>query len=139
MSHKFDLDPAHKDSAILRKTKATTIMSTSPYETVLFQKTDQRTDLHTLLRYLPVDIDIVFCESYPSKFPTIPLIFVCKNTKDYYETKKRFNRQKPLYITGIIINEGIGTLEGIPVLSNKTSHHLHQAIDLVLRIKSKAP
>ncbi|MFX1282648.1 MAG: molybdopterin-guanine dinucleotide biosynthesis protein B [Promethearchaeota archaeon] len=135
MSHRFDLDPTHKDSAILRKTKATTILSSSPHETVLFQKTDQRPDLHTLLRYLPLEIDVVLCESYPSIFPEIPLIFVCKGTEDYYETKKRFNDRKPLFITGIIITEGINTLEGIPVLSNDVSDHLQQALELILRIK----
>ncbi len=136
MRHRFDLDPTHKDSAILRKTRATTILSTSPYENVLFQKTDQRTDFHTLLRYLPLDMDIVFCESYPSNFPAIPLIFVCKNTGDYYKTKKRFNNRKPLFITGIIITEGINTLEGVPVLSNKVSDHLNQAVELILRINN---
>ncbi|UCG90592.1 MAG: molybdopterin-guanine dinucleotide biosynthesis protein MobB [Candidatus Heimdallarchaeota archaeon] len=135
MSHRFDFDPAHKDSALLRKTKATTILSASPHETVLFQKTDQRTDLHTLLRYLPLEIDDVLCESYPSTFPVIPLIFVCQNIEDYYNTKERFKDRKPLFITGIIVTEGIDTLEGIPVLSNDVSDHLQQALELILRFK----
>lgn len=136
MTHKFDLDPAHKDSALLRKTKATTIISTSPHETVLFQRTNQRSDLKVLLQYLPSDIDILFCESYPSKFPQIPLIFVCRNVEDYSEINRRFNNQKPLFITGIISNQGIDTLEGIPVLSNTVLDHLHLALELILKVKS---
>ena len=135
MLHKFELDPSHKDSATLRKTKATTIISNSPYETVVFQQTDQRTDLQTLLQYLPPTIDIVFCESYPSKFPIIPLIFACKNVEDFYETRKRYNSQDPLFITGIITNEGFNTLEGIPVLSNTDSGQLRQAFDIILQVQ----
>lgn len=136
MHHKFDLDPAHKDSALLRRTQATTIVSTSPHETVMFQQTDQQADLRTLLKYIPLDIDIVFCESYPSKLPQIPLIFVCKNAEDYYETRERFNYQKPLFITGIITNQDIDTLEDIPVLSNTVSGHLHQALEIILKVET---
>ncbi|MFX1515918.1 MAG: molybdopterin-guanine dinucleotide biosynthesis protein MobB [Promethearchaeota archaeon] len=135
MQHKFNIDPSHKDSASLRRTKATTIISTSPYETVLFQKTEQRSDLQTLLQHIPPGIDIVFCESYPSKFPSIPLIFTCKNIADFYETKKRYNYQNPLFITGIITNENFNTLEGIPVLSNIESVQLQQAFELILKIQ----
>ena len=133
MSHKFDFDPDHKDSATLRKTKATTVISTSPFETVLFQQTDKRTDLQSLLAYLPPVIDIIFCESYPSKFPKIPLIFTCKNVNDFHETKKRYSSQNPLFITGIITNEGFNMLEGIPVLSNNDSGHLQLALNKILR------
>ncbi|MFX1507461.1 MAG: molybdopterin-guanine dinucleotide biosynthesis protein B [Promethearchaeota archaeon] len=133
MSHKFDFDPDHKDSATLRKTKATTVISTSPYETVLFQQTEGRTDLQSLLRYLPPVIDIAFCESYPSKFPKIPLIFACKNVEDFYETRKRYNSQDPLFITGIITNESFDRLQGIPILSNSDSGHLQQALEIILR------
>ncbi|MHA2244482.1 MAG: molybdopterin-guanine dinucleotide biosynthesis protein B [Candidatus Hodarchaeales archaeon] len=139
MNHKFDLDPAHKDSAVLRRTRATTIVSTSPHETVLFQQTDQQADLRTLLQYIPLDIDIVFCESYPSRLPRIPLIFVCKNVEDYYETKERYNDQKPLFITGIITNQGIDTLEDIPVLTNTVSGHLHKALGMILKVESIIP
>ena len=104
MHHKFDFDPKHKDSVTLRKTKADTIISTSPYETVLFQHTNRQADLLTLLNYISDDTKVVFCESYPSRFPHIPLVFVCKNTADYYETKERF-KQKPILITGIIAND----------------------------------
>lgn len=136
MSHKFDLDPGHKDSAILRKTKASTVISSSPNEVVLFQQTDQRTDFRTLLQYLPPAIDIVFCESYPSNFPTIPVIFVCKNTEDFYVTKKRFKHLTPLFVTGTIINEGIDTLEGLPVMSNRISDHLQRALQIILNNKN---
>lgn len=137
MQHKFDFDPNHKDSVTLRKTKATTIISTSPYETVLFQHTDQRDDFQTLLGYLPPAIDIVFCESYPSKFPNIPLVFVCRDEKDFYETLNRYNSQIPLFITGIITSEGIESFKGIPVLSNIDSGHLEQAFELILKIQPK--
>jgi len=136
MQHKFEIDPSHKDSALLRKTKATTIISTSPYEIVLFQHTDQRADLQTLLQSLPPGIDIVFCESYPSKFPVIPFIFACKNVEDFYETRKRYSSQDPLFITGIITNEGFNTLEGIPVLSNTDSGQIQQAFELISKIQS---
>lgn len=136
MQHKFEIDPSHKDSASLRKTKATTIISTSPYETVLFQQTDQRTDLQTLLQYLPPGIDIVFCESYPSKFPTIPFIFVCKDVEDFYNTRERYSSQDPLFITGIITNEGFNMLEGIPVLSNIESGQIQQAFEIVSKVQS---
>jgi len=137
MQHKFEIDPSHKDSASLRKTKATTVISTSPYETILFQQTDQRTNLQTLLQYLPPGIDIVFCESYPSKFPTIPFIFTCKNVEDFYETRKRYNSQEPLFITGIITNEGFNMLEGIPVLSNIDSRQIQQAFEIISKIRSE--
>ncbi|MFX0125567.1 MAG: molybdopterin-guanine dinucleotide biosynthesis protein B [Candidatus Hodarchaeota archaeon] len=137
MQHKFDIDPAYKDSATLRKTKATTVISTSPHETVIFQQTDQRTDLQTLTQYLPPGIDIVFCESYPSSFPLIPLIFVCKNIEDFYETRKRYHYQDPLFISGIIANEGIDTLKGIPVLSNIESGHLQKAFKIIFKNQPK--
>lgn len=137
MSHKFDLDPRHKDSAILRNTKASTVISSSPHEFVLFQQTDQRPDFRTLLQYLPSDIDIVFCESYPSNFPTIPVIFVCKNTEDFYDTKKRFKHFTPLFITGTIINEGIDALEDLPVMSNRISDHLKRALQIILNNKNR--
>ncbi|MFW9905302.1 MAG: hypothetical protein ACFFFH_13260, partial [Candidatus Thorarchaeota archaeon] len=92
----------------------------------------ERTDLYSLLKYLPPGIDIVFCESYPSKFPKIPLIFVCKNVNDFYETRKRYHSQDPLFITGIITNEGFNTLQGIPVLSNNESGQLQQALEIIL-------
>lgn len=137
MRHKFDLDPTHKDSATLRKTKAATIISTSPYETVLFQQTDHQTDLQTLKHYLSPAIDIIFCESYPSRFPQIPLIFACKNEDDFYETQNRYNSQKPLFITGIIAKEGIGTLKGTPVLSNSDSVHLQQAFEIIWKMQPR--
>ncbi|MFX0014862.1 MAG: molybdopterin-guanine dinucleotide biosynthesis protein B [Promethearchaeota archaeon] len=133
LRHKFDLDPTHKDSALLRKTKATTIISTSPHEIVLFQNTDKQTDLQTLIYYLPPDTNVIICESYPSKFPRIPLIFVCRNTEDFFETKERYNNQKPLFITGFISNQNIDALEGIPVLSNKINQ-IEKAIELIMQI-----
>ena len=133
MRHKFDFDPNHKDSVTLRKTKATTVISTSPFETVLFQQTEERTDFQSLLDYIPPAVDIVICESYPSKFPKIPLIFACKNVNDFHETKKRYGYQDPLFITGIITDEGFSMLEGIPVLSNNDSGHLQLALDKILR------
>lgn len=135
MQHKFDIDPSHKDSAILRETKATTIIAASPYETVLFQQTDQRSDLQTLLHYIPSDIDIVFCESYPSKFPSIPLVFACKNVEDFYETRKRYHSQDPLFITGTITNNSLNMIKGIPVLSNINSGQLQLAFEIISKIK----
>lgn len=132
MHHKFDIDPKHKDSAKFRKTKADTIVSTSPYETVLFQHTNQQADLRTLLNYISEDTKVVFCESYPSRFPHIPLVFVCKNTTDYYETKERF-KQKPILITGIIANEDFNTLENIPVLSNTVAEDLQLQLEIILK------
>lgn len=136
MHHKFDLDPAHKDSAILRKTQAKAIISSSPYEIVLYQPTSEQANLHSLLKFISDEIDIVFCESYPSRFSPIPLIFACKDEKDYFETKKRFNYQKPLFITGIISNQDIDTLEDIPILSNTVSGHLHQGLEIILNVEN---
>lgn len=137
MHHKFDLDPNHKDSATLRQTKADTIISTSPYETVLFQRASQQADLRTLLNFISDDTDVVFCESYPANFPKIPLIFVCKNTVDYYETKERF-RNTPIFITGIIANQNIDTLETTPILSNIAADDLQLQLEIILKQANKS-
>ncbi len=131
-SHKFDLDPAHKDSVALRNTKATTIISNSPYETVTFQSTDKRRKLPSLLSDLPSEIDVVFCESYPSQFPNIPLIYVCDSIEDYYRTKKRFNERNPLYVTGIIVSKQIDSIEKKLILSNTDPNHLHAAKNIII-------
>ncbi len=136
MHHKFDLDPNHKDSVVLRQTKADTFISTSPYETVLFQRSNQQADFRTLLNYISDDTNVVFCESYPSKFPQIPLVFVCKNTTDYYETKERF-KHKPLFITGIIANQNMNTFEKIPILSNTGAKDLQLQLEIILKQGSK--
>lgn len=131
-SHKFDLDPEHKDSVALRNTKATTIISNTPYETVTFQSTDERRKLPSLLRDLPSEIDVVFCESYPSQFPNIPLIYVCNSIEDYYQTKKRFNERSPLYVTGIIDSKQIYSIEKKKVLSNTDPNHLQIGKRIIL-------
>ncbi|MHA2226513.1 MAG: molybdopterin-guanine dinucleotide biosynthesis protein MobB [Candidatus Hodarchaeales archaeon] len=131
--HKFSLESESKDSVILRKTNATSFIFTNPYENIIFQTSDSRTDVPTLLQHLPEEVDIVFCESYPSKFPEISLIFVCSNSNDYFETKTRFNTQRPLFITGIISENGPNTLEGVPILSNSNPTHLDKCLKLILQ------
>ncbi|MFX0086238.1 MAG: molybdopterin-guanine dinucleotide biosynthesis protein B, partial [Candidatus Hodarchaeota archaeon] len=116
--HKFDLDPSHKDSAVLRSTKAEIIISSTPYETVTYQPTDKRVDLPSLLVNLSSDINVVFCESYPINFPKISLIFVCDSIEDYYQTKQRFKNENPLFITGIIYDKAIKSIEDNIILSN---------------------
>ncbi len=131
--HKYDLDPSHKDSAILRNSKAEVIISSTPYETVKYQPKHQREDLNSLICSIPKEVNIVFCESYPSRFPKIPLIFVCDDIQDYYETKKRFNNQKPLFLTGIISNQPIAEVERNPILSNTDPTHLEKAKDIIMK------
>ncbi len=135
--HKFSLEPETKESAILRKTKATSFIFTNPYENIIFQTSDSRTDVPTLLQHLPEDVDIVFCESYPSKFPEIAVIFVCRNSNDYFETKTRFNSQRPLFITGIISENGPDTIEDVPLLSNSNPIHLEKSLKLILQEKNR--
>jgi molybdopterin-guanine dinucleotide biosynthesis protein MobB len=132
-SHKFDIDPSHKDSALLRNTKADVIISSTPHETVIYQRKRQREDLNSLIKRIPEEVNIVFCESYPSDFPILPLIFVCDDVHDYYETKKRFGKQKPLFITGIISNQSILKLEHNLILSNKNPTHLEKAKQIILK------
>ncbi len=132
-SHKFDLDPSHKNSALLRSTKAEVIISSTPHETVIYQPRQHREDMITLIERIPEEVSIVFCESYPSDFPNLPLIFVCDNVQDYYETKNRFSNQKPLLITGIISNQPILKLEHNLILSNTNPDHLEKAKEIILK------
>ena len=131
--HKFDLDPNHKDSALLRRSKAAIIISSTPYETVIYQSIPKRGTVQSLLKCVPDDINIIFCESYPSYFPKIPLIFVCDSIDDYYKTKERFNDQEPLFITGILSNQFDQALESIKILSNLKPSHLKEARELILK------
>jgi molybdopterin-guanine dinucleotide biosynthesis protein MobB len=133
--HKFDLDPSHKDSAVFRNTKAEVIISNTPYETVTFQPTDKRTELPVLLDDLSSDINVVFCESYPRNFPSIPLIFVCDNIDDYYQTKKRFNNKNPLFITGFIYDKAVQSIEDNIILSNADTNHLLKAKEMIINNK----
>ncbi len=133
--HKFDLDPSHKDSAVLRNTKAEIIISNTPYETVIFQPTVKRADLQSLLVNLSSDINVVFCESYPLNFPKIPLIFVCDSIENYYQTKERFNNENPLFVTGIIYDKALKSIDDIIILSNADEKHLLKAKEMIIMNK----
>jgi len=118
----YSLEPNTKDSAIFHKTTAKEIIFTSPYETVLYKKTTKRLSLKFLKKFISNDIDIILCESYPSNFPTIPVIFTIKNMNDYNETKTRYKSFRPFFLTGIYADTHTGVLDGVPLLkiSNKT-------------------
>lgn len=97
-SSHYTLDPTTKDSALFHSSAVGTVIFTSPYETVTYQKITSRPSLEDLLKLVPDSIDIILCESYSASFPIIPLIFVAKNNKDYEETKLRYNDQKPIFV-----------------------------------------
>ncbi|NHJ01020.1 MAG: hypothetical protein EAX86_02710 [Candidatus Heimdallarchaeota archaeon] len=120
--HKFDLQPPDKDSTLLRKSKAQIVISSTPYETVYYQRQKSRQKLDELLDIMnksDLGIDVVVCESYPAEFPPIPLIFTCESIEDFQKLRERYLNQKPLFITGIISKTNISELETFPVLSSE--------------------
>ncbi len=118
----YSFEPDTKDSAIFHETLAKNIIFTSPYETVLYKKTNKRLSLKYLRKFISNDIDIVLCESYPNSFPAIPSIFTIKSKTDYNETKIRYKAFRPFIVTGIYTDTHTGVLDGVPLLkiSNKT-------------------
>ena len=133
--HKFTSHPPNKDSTVLRDTKAKIVVSATPYEIVYYERLEKRHEIPELLRMINKNgnsIDLIICESYPANYPQIPLIFTCKSEEDYQETKKRYNTQKPLFITGLITQSDISMIEGIPVLLlEPTSEDFSRALSLL--------
>jgi molybdopterin-guanine dinucleotide biosynthesis protein MobB len=122
----YTIEPESKDSALFHKSKAENVIFSSPYETVSYLKNFQEipTPLDELLQLVPDEIDIVLCESYPSKFGAIPCIFIVKDKSDFVETKARYSEQRPLFISGPYTETHQGDLEGIPLLSFDRSEDL---------------
>ena len=96
----FTLDPKNKDSLLFRDSQAEKFVFVSPFEQVTYQKLQERKKPKEILSEIEVEVDIVFCESYPNSSKQIPLIFTAKDVNDYLETKTRYKDQKPLFVTG---------------------------------------
>ena len=118
MHHAYSLDPKNKDSALFRSTRARYIISASPYEIVSYEPVSKRIKVSQLLKKVPSGIDYVLIESYPAESDLkLPLIFVCKDSEDFEEIKLRFTPDKPLFITGRILNENKKKIDGILILT----------------------
>lgn len=132
---RYSIEPKSKDSALFHGSKAESVIFSGPFETVVYQKkaTKNRISLDQILTYLSDDVDIVLCESYPSKFIAIPFIFIIKAITDFEETKNRFKKQQPLFISGPYAEQHQGDLEGTPLLSFNRPEDL----PLISRIISK--
>ena len=133
----FTLDPKNKDSLLFRGSQAKTFVFAGPFEQVTYQKLQDRKTSQEILSEIEIDVDIVFCESYPSESKQIPLIFTIKDINDYLETKKRYNRQKPIFITGNTNNVSSDLLDDIPVLDFDQIHHQTEIARLILSMKDQ--
>ncbi|WP_455140777.1 molybdopterin-guanine dinucleotide biosynthesis protein B [Candidatus Hodarchaeum mangrovi] len=118
MHHRYDFDLDKKDSKIFKVTNAKIIISASPFETVIYKPQKSRTNLKILKEFLPSDLEILLCESYPAdESEKIPLIYSCFDKDDYLSTKIRYFNQKPLFITGKIADSTLNSLDNLPILS----------------------
>ncbi|MHA1975558.1 MAG: molybdopterin-guanine dinucleotide biosynthesis protein B [Candidatus Hodarchaeales archaeon] len=97
-SSHYSIDPDGKDSALFRTSNINTVIFSSPFETVTYQKVTSRSSLDEIRKLIPDDIDIVLCESYPSTYPKIPLIYVVRSDTDFEETKLRYSLQEPIFV-----------------------------------------
>ena len=116
---RYSIEPKSKDSALFHGSKAEGVIFSSPFETVIYQKntTGNRVSFDQIKANFSDDVDAVLCESYPSKFIDIPLIFIIKTITDFEETKNRFKNKQPLFISGPYSEQHQGYLEGAPLLS----------------------
>ncbi|MHA1973152.1 MAG: molybdopterin-guanine dinucleotide biosynthesis protein B [Candidatus Hodarchaeales archaeon] len=136
MTHKFDLDDESKDSNKFRQVNPSMIISASPSETVIFQPRTKRASVEELLPYIPKNTDFILCEGIPIKYITKSSVIFCSRDNDTYtELKKRYEGIKPIYISGLIANSGIKTLDNIPVLSTLKNEGLDKMVAKLRKLR----
>ncbi len=128
----YSFEPNTKDSAIFHESSATDVIFTSPFETVMYKKTENRLNIKNLKKFISKEIDIILCESYPSNFPVIPSIYTIKSKIDYEETKVRYKDFTPFLLTGIYADNHTGVLDGKPVLKITDKTDASRIMKLIL-------
>ncbi len=128
----YSFEPNTKDSAIFHESSARDIIFSSPFETVLYKKTQNRFNINHLKKFISKEIDIILCESYPSNFSVIPSIFTIKSKIDYQETKARYKGFIPFLLTGIYADNHSGDLDGIPLLKITDKSNVSRILMLIL-------
>ncbi len=128
----FTIDPQHKDSLLFRDSKAQRFTFLGPFEQVTYQRVQERRKPKELFQWIGPNIDVILCESYPRNSPKIPLIFAIKDHNDYLETKKRYNNQIPIFITGKTKNISHNHIESIPILSINQDEQKRKIRNLIL-------
>ena len=128
----YSFEPNTKDSAIFHESSAKDIIYTSPFETVLYKKTESRLDIKNLKKFISKEIDIILCESYPSNFPVIPSIYTIKSKTDFEETKVRYKDFTPFLLTGIYADNHTGVLDEIPILKITDKTDASRILALIL-------
>jgi len=132
MHHRFDFDLTKKDSKIFKMTNAMMIISASPFETVIYQPQKSRMNLKIVKNFLPTDLEVLLCESYPAEeSEKMPLIFSCLDEDDYFDTKIRYFNQKPLFITGKITNLRLNSLDNIPILAFSKQSDIKTVLEIL--------
>ena len=114
-SSHYSIDPDSKDSALFHGSTTNRVIFSSPYETVTYTKVKTRSTLEELTKLVPENV--VLCESYPSSYPKIPLIFIINSVDDYKETKLRYNNQEPIFIIKTPPTKTKNQLNGLNTLS----------------------
>ncbi|MHA1214642.1 MAG: molybdopterin-guanine dinucleotide biosynthesis protein B [Candidatus Hodarchaeales archaeon] len=136
MSHKFDLNDETKDSSRFREANSSIIISASPSETVTYQPRAKRASLEELLPLVPKNTDFILCEGIPvDAMANNPVIFCCRDNDTYTELKSRYKNIKPIYISGLIANNDIQSLDNIPVVSTLNEQSLKRMVDKFKKIR----